>query len=484
MLQRIARQGTSHFWTGLIVVISIAQSDPYALAEAARKKDEPARAVVHAVPKPLADGAVTSDWPRFLGPFHNGKSPETKLLKHFPTEGPTLIWEMETGSGFAPPAVVADHLVFIHRVGDENIVECLRPQTGERVWSHRYLTDYRDRYGFSNGPRCGPVIEDGRVYTYGAEGKLHCLRLADGEVVWKRDILREFRVPQDFFGVGSSPLVEGDVLIVNVGAPGGPCVVAFDKRSGKEVWRAGDQWGPSYASPVPADVHGERRVFVFAGGDSRPPTGGLLSINPRNGAISFRFPFRGKTYESVNAASPVLADDHVFITSSYGTGGAALKLLTGGGFEEAWRTDALRSHFATPIVHDGYLYGFDGSGRSETSLVCVDMKSGRRMWSTRLSWTDMLDTKRGRREVELGVYRGSLIYADTSFLCLGEMGHLLWLDLSPQGCKEVSRARLFYANESWSPPVLSRGLLYIAQNENDTLSHTPPRLHCYDMRGR
>ena len=106
------------------------------------------------------------------------------------------------------------------------------------------------------------------------------------------DLRVEYRVPQDFFGTASTPLLDGRSLIVNVGAPGGPCVVAFDKTTGREVWRAGKQWGPSYASPVPGVVQGKRRVFVFAGGESDPPAGGLLSIEPEMGRVDFEFPWR------------------------------------------------------------------------------------------------------------------------------------------------------------------------------------------------
>ena len=130
--------------------------------------------------------------------------------------------------------------------------------------------DFEDRYD-DNGPRSSPVIDATRAYTVGAQGKLHCLDLGTGRLIWKRDLEAEYRVRQDFFGTASTPLVEGQLLIVNVGAPGGPCVVGFDKATGQEMWRAGTAWGPSYASPVPATVYGKRRVFVFAGGESRPP---------------------------------------------------------------------------------------------------------------------------------------------------------------------------------------------------------------------
>jgi len=440
-------------------------------------------AQAHQKPRPVSPEAARGSWPRFLGMENNGKSADTRLRKDFPPDGPPLVWEMETGSGYACPAVSGTKLVYFHRIADEEVVECLDPETGKRLWSYRYPTDYRDRYGFSNGPRCGPVIDSDRVYTYGAQGKLHCLDLETGDVEWRLDILKQYNVSQDFFGVGTTPLVEGDRLIVNVGAPGGPCVVAFDKRTGDEVWRAGDQWGPSYASPIPAFVCGKHRVFVFAGGDSRPPTGGLLAINPTDGAIYFRFPFRSDRYESVNAASPVVGAKHLFISTSYGTGGVALKLLSDGDFEVAWKTDALGAHFATPIYHEGHLFGIDGMAKADAEVVCLEITTGKELWRKRPTWTETLQTNRGPREVELGLYRGTMIFADGNFLGVGEMGHLLWLDLSPEGYKEISRARLFYANETWTPPVLAFGLLYICQNSRDTITGKPSRLLCYDLRG-
>src|SRR5262249_39373019 len=159
---------------------------------------------------------------------------------------------------------------------------CLQAETGRRFWRYAYPTAYRDRYGWNNGPRCPPVSDGEYVYTFGAEGKLHCLKLTTGQVLWRRDILPEVRPRESFFGVGTTPLIEGDLLIVNVGANGGPCVAAFDKRTGKMVWGAGNEWGPSYASPIPATIYGRRRVFVFAGGESRPSTGGVLCLDPAN----------------------------------------------------------------------------------------------------------------------------------------------------------------------------------------------------------
>ena len=438
----------------------------------------------HQAPKPLARNAVCSDWATFLGPTHNAKSPETKLLKHWPESGPSLVWERRVGSGYAAPAVAGGRLVYYHRVGDEARLDCLEPETGALIWTASHPCSYRDRYEFSNGPRARPVIDGDRIYTVDPEGKLHCWNLATGDIVWKNDTKRVFNVRANFFGVGSTPLVMGDLLIMNVGGQGGPCVVAFNKRNGEVVWRAGDLWGDSYASPIPAVIHGEPRLFVFAGGASEPPTGGLLSIDPRTGNIDGRFPFRAKRYESVSASSPVVLNDQVLITSAYRTGSALLNLSSSGSLELAWKSQGLGAEFATPIFHDGYLYGFDGGSKAKASLVCLNPQTGKRLWQAQPSWEETVIRHGKKQSMSFGIYRGSLLYADGHLLCLSEMGHLLWLDLSPEGYKEISRARLFTADESFTMPVLSRGLLYVTQNKKDMLTGDPPRLLCYDLRGR
>jgi len=430
-------------------------------------------------PRPLAAGAVTHDWPSFLGPSHDGVSTETKLSRTLP---PPLVWEFSRGSGYASPAVAGDRLVFIHRLANEEIVECLHAETGAGRWQFRYPTAFEDRYGYNNGPRASPVIDGDRVYTVGAEGKLHCLDIASGKLIWRRDLRTEYRVPQDFFGTASTPLVHGSRLIVNVGAPGGPCVAAFDTGTGREIWRAGTQWGPSYASPVPAIVHGEERVFVFAGGESSPPSGGLMMLDPVTGRVDFEFPWRSRTRESVNASCPVVFDNKVFISASYRAGSALLEIQPDFGYRVAWTTDDYGLHFNTAIHQDGYLYAFDGRNEPDASLACLDARTGTVVWREIPEWTETFQLRGQERQRVVGTYRGSLLAVDGQFLCLGEWGHLLWMDLSPQGYREIARAWLFAGRESWALPVLSRGLLYVAQNTRDMLDDTGPRLLCYDLR--
>jgi outer membrane protein assembly factor BamB len=438
-----------------------------------------AQARAHHKPKALPAGAATHDWTTFLGPSHNAVSTETRLSRKLP---PPLVWEFPKGTGYASAAIAGDKLVFPHRIGGEEIIECMHPETGAAYWQFKYPTSFEDRYGYNNGPRSSPVIDGPRVYTIGAEGKLHCLELASGKVIWKKDFARDYKVPQDFFGTASTPLLEGKLLIVNVGAPGGPCVAAFDKLTGAEVWRAAKDWGPSYASPVPAMVHGKRRVYVFAGGESDPPTGGLLCLDPENGKVDFAFPWRSRSYESVNASCPVAFDNKVFVSASYKTGGALLEVQPNFTHKVLWTTPEFGLHFSTPIYRDGHLYGFDGRNEPDASLACVNVASGKVVWRENLEWTETFTAGGEQRSQSLSTYRGTLLAVDGSYLCLGEMGHLLWLDLTPKGCKQIGRTWLFAARESWALPVLSRGLLYVVQNTRDVLHSTGPRLLCYDLR--
>jgi outer membrane protein assembly factor BamB len=440
------------------------------------------RVTYHQAPKPLSSAAKIHEWKEFLGPNHNLTSTETHLLKEFAAAGPALVWEMETGAGYSAPAIQGDRLVYIHRMGNQEIVEALDPDTGDLYWTFAYPTDFSDRYGYSNGPRASPVIDEDRVYVYGAQAKLHCLRLRDGALLWKRDIQEEFKIPQDFFGVAPTPLVENGLLIVTIGAPGGPTVAAFDKLTGRLKWGAGEEWGAGYASPIPANVHGKRVIFVFAGGESQPPTGGLMLINPADGKVHSTFPWRSRTYESVNAASPVIAGNQVLISATYRTGAAMLDINPDLTLKQTWTSADFDLHWTTAIADSGYLYAFAGRNEPDASLVAINIKTGQIAWDEVLEWQETLSVNGTERDLYLSPYRASMLKVDGRYLVLGEQGQLLWLALSPQGPKILSQTTLFLSRQSWTPPVISKGLLYITQNERDFISGKPPRLLCYDLR--
>jgi outer membrane protein assembly factor BamB len=438
---------------------------------------------VHARPNSLALGATTEDWPRFLGPRQQMVSAETPLLKAWDESGPPLVWERFRGEGFSSPVIAQGRLVYHHRVDDKEVVECLDPQSGRRYWAFRYPTDYVDRYGYNGGPRATPCIADSKVYTVGVEGVLHCLSLEQGEVLWQRSLTKDYGLKQGFFGFGASPIVYGDMVILNVGAPGGPSVVAFDTQDGRVIWSGGEKWGSSYATPVVAPLRGRPTVLVFAGGESRPPVGGLMALDAQTGTPAFDCPWRSSRYESVNASSPVVFGDRIYVSYAIRGQGALVQANRENQVETVWANAELGAYWMTPVYHQGFLYGIDGESVAQTELVCLDAESGAARWRVAPRWTESVPDGEGTRQLNLGIGRGHLVKADGDWLCLGEFGHLLWLALSPEGCDILQRSWLFRAQQTFVPPVVSHGLLYVVQNSRTQVEGIEPRLLCYDLRG-
>ena len=413
--------------------------------------------------------SLAADWPRLLGPAHNATSPETHLLREFPKAGPRIIWEVEKGGGFGGPAIVLEKLVLFHRVEEREVVESLDAETGKRVWKFDYAAPYRPRYGGSTGPRTSPVIDSGRVFTFGIAGQLHALDLESGKVIWQHDCAREFGMGPTFFGYGSTPLVLGTRLIVQIGGEvAGKKVntAAFDTATGKLLWTAAHEWGASYASPIPAKLHGRECVLVFAGGESRPPTGGLLILDAANGAVLGSAPHRADIAESVSASSPVVIGSRIFVSEAYSAGGACFEVAPDFSVKRVWSAENFGLYWMTPLARAGCLFGCAGMSERLAELVCHDIASGKELW---------------RDDLGGGFGRASLLAVDGGVLCFGEFGDLAWLDLSPKGASIKSRAKLFHAPETWTLPAISNGRLYVSQNEPGS-GGTKPRLICYDFR--
>lgn len=440
---------------------------------------EPGKLTFHQAPKPLPPGAVTTDWPRFLGPSDDATSPETGLLATFGPEGPPLVWELEKGDSYTCPSIVGERLVYFDNVDDVDRIECRHAETGELQWQFTYPCKYRDRYGYGTGPRASPVIADGRVYTLSANSLLHCLDLASGKLVWLRDLGKDYAPGPFFFGHGPTPLIYEGKVIVPLGGPAGVAVAAFAVASGEAVWETKHEWPASYASPLITELNGKPRLLVFAGGDSDPPTGGLLRIDPENGALDDAFPWRSTKYESVNAAGPlVLPGNRVMISETYTDGGVLLEYGADGKAKPLWKAPELKLHFMTPLLVEGHIYGFTGRNEPDAGLDCWDAATGQRKWREEFFWKKEV----GGRTFGWGFFRGSLLRAEGRFYALGEMGTLAVLDLTPEGGKIVCQTDLFTATQAWTLPALSRGLLYVVQNQKDLTDGTPPRVLCYDLR--
>lgn len=424
---------------------------------------------------------VVEEWPHFLGPHLNATTKEGPLLEKWPEAGLKIVWEEETGDGYAAPILAEGRLYYFHRVGDKETLECRKPETGEKIWSYDFEVEYRDRYGFSPGPRASAVVSEGKVYVAGVTAQLHCVTAEKGEFVWKKDLMAEYEVPQYFFGYGPTPVVHGDRLIVNVGGKAkedgsGVSVAAFDKKTGKVLWEVEDKWGASYASPVVAKIQGKDVALVLAAGESKPAHGGLLTIDVKSGEVYDRFSWRARKYESVLASSPLAVDDkRVFISDCYEKGGVLLEFDEDLMSRPVWMQREFGMHFMMPIVKDGYLYGFAGRNPPDTEFKCVNLESGDLAWTKDYRW----EKEDGQIE---GLFRASILQAGERYFALGEDGILAEVKLTPKGPELVQRSRLFTAREAWTLPTLHKGLLYVVQNTSDGMLRKKARMICYDLR--
>jgi outer membrane protein assembly factor BamB len=372
-----------------------------------------------ALPRILWGGLVIlsigADWPQFLGPTRNGVSPEKGLRTDWPKEGPPLLWEHAVGEGFSGPVIRGDRLIVHHRVGKHDLVECLDPATGKPRWKHAYATDYVDPLGKGNGPRSTPILTADRVYTVSAAGLVFCLDAADGKVIWQADLDRDYTLRPSFFGLGTSPILEGGLLLLNVGAKEAG-IVALNAGTGKLEWTATNHEA-SYASPVAATIDGVRVVVFFT-------REGLVMLDPAKGKVLASKRWRARIRESVNAASPLVVEDHIFLSACYNTGAVLLKAGRDA-VEDVWKSDEVLScHFATPVYHAGVLYGFDGRQEEGTRLRAVSWKTGKVLWN------------------KDGINCGSLIAVDGHLLVMSEDGELRLVEATPTAYREKAKAEL------------------------------------------
>jgi outer membrane protein assembly factor BamB len=392
--------------------------------------------------------SLASDWPQFLGPGRNGVYSGTNLAGNWPKAGPPTLWQKKVGQGFSGPVVANGKLILFHRLEDRETVECLDAQTGNQLWTFDYATAYRDDFGFDEGPRATPAIAEGRVYTFGADGMLHCLDLDAGKKLWSVNARVQFQAPKGFFGIACSPLVAGKVVLLNVGGADRAGIVAFDKETGNVVWRATNDEA-SYSSPVAATIHGQGHALFFT-------RNGLVATDPADGKIFFQFSWRPPMHASVSAAVPLVVDDLIFLSASYGVGAAVLR-VNNGKPEKVWAGDDLLSnHYATSVHHNGFLYGFDGRQEQGCNLRCIELQTGKIRWS------------RDR----FGA--GTLLLAGDQLLILSERGELIRAPATPTEFKPTARVQIL-PSQVRAHPALANGLFY---------ARSPDKLVCVDLRNQ
>lgn len=382
----------------------------------------------------LSTGLQGQDWPQLRGPNRDG------IYGGAGRTPAGQVWKKSIGQGFAAPAVAQGKLVVFHREGSKELVEAWNPATGAKIWSYSYSTAYRDDFGFDEGPRAAPTIDNGRVYTFGAEGQLHCVNLADGKKIWSEDTHTRFRVRKGFFGAAGAPLVEEGKVLLNVGGPDAG-IVAFDQNNGKLLWQVtNDEAG--YSSPVVAMLGGLRRALFLT-------RAGLVDVDVAAGKVRHQMPWRSRSMASVNAAMPVVVGDVLFLSASYGTGAIALE-VKGTSYKKLWSNDdTLSSHYATAVALGGVLYGFHGRQEEGQQLRAVDLRTGKVLWSVD------------------GMRAGTVTLAGDTLLVLKENGELVTAKADPKQFRALGKFPLL-SGVVRAYPALADGRIFL-RNE-DTIA--------------
>lgn len=373
------------------------------------------------------------DWPQFLGPQRNGHAVGEAIVGQIDPQDAKILWRVPAGAGYSGPVVAGGKVVVFHQPSDQEVLECLEASTGQSLWKVGYACDYGGGYGTGPGPRGTPCIADGVVYSFGATATLQAVELATGKLLWRRELQKEFAVPEGFFGVGTSPMVDNGRLLVTVGAKTAS-LVAFDGKTGTIVWNASDD-AASYASPTMAPFDGRPLLLFFA-------RTGLHLVDPHEGRVLDFFRWRARINASVNAATPIVVGDRVFVSAEYGTGAAQLRVADGR-FQQVWTSqESMSNHYNTCVYHEGHLYGIDGRQEFGARLRCVDWDNGEPLWT------------------QEGFGCAALVLVSGKLLMWTENGEIVLADAVPTGYRERGRMTIGRP-ESRAYPALSGGHFFV-----------------------
>jgi outer membrane protein assembly factor BamB len=391
--------------------------------------------------------AHADDWPQWLGPKRDGVWRETGLIEKFPAGGPKVVWRTPIENGFSGPAVAGGRVyVTDHRrardekgeplrptrdggfAGTERVL-CLNEADGKVIWKHEYDCPYKIYY--PNGPRCTPLIHGGKVYTLGAMGDLICLDAKEGKVVWSKNLAKEYKAEPPVWGFAAHPLIDGDLIYCLVGGEGS-AVVALNKDTGREAWKALSCEEVGYAPPMVYEAGGKRQLVAWLAET-------VNSLNPKTGELYWtqRYPTKGKLQRpTVSIATPMMLDNRLYV-STYYHGGLMLKLdkekpaasVLWQSKDTPTKPDGLHALSVTPVMKDGYLYGIGGEGE----LRCQKVETGEQVWE---SFQAIGGEKANFGTAFLTPQKGD------RFVLFSDSGHLILADVSPKGYKEIDRAKV------------------------------------------
>jgi len=402
---------------------------------------------------------LADDWPQWMGPQRDNVWREDRILKKFPNGGPEVVWRSPVAGGYAGPSV-ADGRVFvtdyvkgdqggagseIKRVTGIERVLCLDQANGQLLWKHEYPVRYTMSY--PAGPRCTPIVDGGLVYTLGGEGNLFCFRVKDGEIVWSKDLVKEYDTKTAIWGYASHPLIDGDKLICIVGGEGSH-VVAFNKHTGEEIWRALTSSEQGYCPPTIIEAGGVRQLVLLY-------PDAMSAVDPETGELYWSVDYEA-SYGSI-IMTPAKVGDYLF-GGGFSNKNILVKLSKDRPTAElVWRDlpkQAMSPVNVQPMIDGSVLYGFHQDG----SFMAIDIPSGKRLWTTGEPLSE--------RPVRCGT--AFIVRHEDRYFLFTEQGELIIANLSPQGFQPLSRAKVIeptnvaYGRDVvWSAPAWAGRCVFI-----------------------
>jgi outer membrane protein assembly factor BamB len=408
--------------------------------------------------------ASADDWPQYLGPNHDNVWRETGVVEQFPAGGPKILWRQKVAGGYAGVAV-ADGRVYVadfvspadpkaevydrtDNEGSERLL-CFDAATGKSLWSFEYPMKYK--ISFPNGPRATPTVNDGRVYMLGAEGRLSCLDARTGRVAWQKDFKADYHAKTPHWGFAGHPFIDGDKLICIVGGADA-CVVAFDRKTGKELWKNLNAAEPGYGSPAIVEVGKQRQLLIWHAES-------VNALEPETGKKLWSVPLKASNGSAIMA--PIKHGDHLFV-GGFSHQCKGMKLTSDMGKPEVlWEGTTKTGLYPVncqPFAEGGLMYGVCQNGE----LRCVEIATGKRLW-------EELDPVAGKRG-ECGT--AFLVKNGDRFFILNERGELLIAKLSRGGYTELGRAKVIDPTGTCSgrdvvfcPPAFAGKRMYVRNDK-------------------
>jgi outer membrane protein assembly factor BamB len=407
---------------------------------------------------------VADEWPHYLGPTRDNVWRETGVIEELPAGGPKVLWRKNVAGGYSGPAVVggrvyvadfispADPKAEVYDRTDNEGTErllCLDAATGEHLWSFHYRMKYK--ISFPNGPRATPTVDDGHAYLLGAEGRLSCLDAQTGKMIWQKDFKADYQAKTPLWGVAGHPFVDGDKLICIVGGPDA-CVVAFDKKTGKELWKNLNAAEPGYSSATVIEVGKQRQLVVWHAES-------VNALDPETGKRIWSVPLKATSGSAIMV--PIKHGDHLFV-GGFSHQCKGMKLTADMAKPEVLWQGTTKSGLypvnCQPIVEDGLMYGVCQNGE----LRCVEVATGKRLWET----LEPAANVRGQCATAFLIKNGDRFYI------FNEKGELVIAKLSREGYKEISRAKVIDPtgvcsgrDVVFSPPAFANKCMYVRSDK-------------------